>query len=135
MFESDKVHAELLLYIFLFPKCLMIFQINLKYGMDKDNLSQRSKDTCTACAGTMILEFAALSRLTGEHVFEVGVSEILLSSGPAKTFFNQTALKFKKEFNVFGDGCLLLSLTICLRVLEICMHSTVLVIANVLLIS
>lgn len=97
MFESDKVHAELLMYIFLFPKCLMIFQINLKYGMDKDNLSQRSKDTCTACAGTMILEFAALSRLTGEHVFEVGVSEILLSSGPAKTFFNQTALKFKKE--------------------------------------
>lgn len=82
-FESDKVHAELLMYIFLFPKCLMTFQINLKYGMDKDNLSQRSKDTCTACAGTMILEFAALSRLTGEHVFEVGVSEILLSSGPA----------------------------------------------------
>lgn len=78
----------------------MIFQINLKYGMDKDNLSQRSKDTCTACAGTMILEFAALSRLTGEHVFEVGVSEILLSSGPAKTsvnFFKQKALKFKKE--------------------------------------
>lgn len=102
MFESDKVHAELLMYqyIFLFPKCLMIFQINLKYGMDKDNLSQRSKDTCTACAGTMILEFAALSRLTGEHVFEVGVSEILLSSGPAKTsvnFFKQTAIKFKKE--------------------------------------
>lgn len=97
MFESDKVHAELLKYIFLFLKCLMIFQINLKYGMDKDNLSQRSKDTCTACAGTMILEFAALSRLTGEHVFEVGVSEILLSSGPAKTFFKQTALKFKKE--------------------------------------
>ena len=48
-------------------------QINLKHGMEKDNLSQKSKDTCTACAGTMILEFAALSRLTGEHVFEVGI--------------------------------------------------------------
>nr|XP_022322895.1 ER degradation-enhancing alpha-mannosidase-like protein 3 [Crassostrea virginica] len=45
-------------------------RINLKHGMEKDNLSQKSKDTCTACAGTMILEFAALSRLTGEHVFE-----------------------------------------------------------------
>lgn len=29
------------------------------------------KDTCTACAGTMVLEFAALSRLTGEPIFEV----------------------------------------------------------------
>uniref|UniRef100_A0A3B4BMC0 alpha-1,2-Mannosidase n=1 Tax=Periophthalmus magnuspinnatus TaxID=409849 RepID=A0A3B4BMC0_9GOBI len=27
-------------------------------------------DTCTACAGTMILEFAALSRLSGDSVFE-----------------------------------------------------------------
>ena len=26
--------------------------------------------TCTACAGSMILEFAALSRLTGESVYE-----------------------------------------------------------------
>lgn len=29
------------------------------------------KETCTACAGSMILEFAALSRLTGESIFEV----------------------------------------------------------------
>lgn len=28
-------------------------------------------ETCTSCAGTMILEFAALSRLTGISVFEV----------------------------------------------------------------
>ncbi|XP_034301044.2 ER degradation-enhancing alpha-mannosidase-like protein 3 [Magallana gigas] len=52
-------------------------RINLKYGMDKDNLSQRSKDTCTACAGTMILEFAALSRLTGEHVFEEKAHKVM----------------------------------------------------------
>ncbi|KAK3088771.1 hypothetical protein FSP39_023586, partial [Pinctada imbricata] len=45
-------------------------RINLKYGLKKDNIDQRYKDTCTACAGTMILEFAALSRLTGDHVFE-----------------------------------------------------------------
>lgn len=76
-FDSSCRNINVPIYFFL---CLVIFQINLKYGMDKDNLSQRSKDTCTACAGTMILEFAALSRLTGEHVFEVGVLEILLSS-------------------------------------------------------
>ena len=28
------------------------------------------KTTCTACAGTNILEFAALSRLTGDGVYE-----------------------------------------------------------------
>lgn len=27
-------------------------------------------ETCTSCAGTMILEMAALSRLTGEPIFE-----------------------------------------------------------------
>lgn len=32
---------------------------------------ESSRETCTACAGTMILEMAALSRLSGEPVFEV----------------------------------------------------------------
>ena len=31
----------------------------------------QEKDTCTACAGTMLLEFSALSRLTGSMIFEV----------------------------------------------------------------
>lgn len=65
----------------------MIFQINLKYGMDKDNLLQRSKDICIVCVGIMILEFVALSRFIGEYVFEVGVLEILLSFGLVKIFF------------------------------------------------
>ncbi|EJD75564.1 Edem3 protein [Loa loa] len=43
-------------------------RINLKYGM-LDFLRQQH-DTCTACGGTMILEFAALSRLTGKPVYE-----------------------------------------------------------------
>lgn len=88
MFEFDKVYVEFLMYIFLFFKCLMIFQINLKYGMDKDNLLQRSKDICIVCVGIMILEFVALSRFTGEYVFEVGVLEILLSFGLDKIFVN-----------------------------------------------
>ncbi|VDO43911.1 unnamed protein product [Brugia timori] len=43
-------------------------RINLKYGM-LDFLRQQH-DTCTACGGTMILEFAALSRLTGKPIYE-----------------------------------------------------------------
>ncbi|KAH3793804.1 hypothetical protein DPMN_147326 [Dreissena polymorpha] len=44
-------------------------RINLKHGIEP-NIAQNYRDTCTACAGTMILEFAALSRLTGDPVFE-----------------------------------------------------------------
>ncbi|CAL1300944.1 unnamed protein product [Larinioides sclopetarius] len=44
-------------------------RINLRYGLKSPKLGV-VRETCTACAGTMILEFAALSRLTGEHIFE-----------------------------------------------------------------
>lgn len=44
-------------------------RINLKHGMDS-KASGSLRETCTACAGTMILEFAALSRLTGDSIFE-----------------------------------------------------------------
>ncbi|GMT05600.1 hypothetical protein PENTCL1PPCAC_27774 [Pristionchus entomophagus] len=43
-------------------------RINLRHGM-LDHL-KRQKDTCTACGGTMLLEMAALSRLTGNPVYE-----------------------------------------------------------------
>ena len=51
---------------------LMCFvQVNLRYGV-KHGLSRTGseKDTCTSCAGTMILEFSALSRLTGDTIYE-----------------------------------------------------------------
>lgn len=44
-------------------------RINLKHGM-KGVPAEMCRETCTACAGSMILEMAALSRLTGEYVFE-----------------------------------------------------------------
>ncbi|XP_024938661.1 ER degradation-enhancing alpha-mannosidase-like protein 3 isoform X2 [Cephus cinctus] len=44
-------------------------RINLKHGM-KGVPIEVSRETCTACAGSMILEMAALSRLTGEPIFE-----------------------------------------------------------------
>ncbi|THD27595.1 alpha-1 2-Mannosidase [Fasciola hepatica] len=43
-------------------------RVNLKYG--NRGLKKQEVNTCTACAGTMILEFAALSRLTGNAVYE-----------------------------------------------------------------
>lgn len=47
-------------------------QVNLKYGIHHPSSNTGSEsDTCTACAGTMIMEFGALSRLTGDPIFEV----------------------------------------------------------------
>ncbi|CAG9768168.1 unnamed protein product [Ceutorhynchus assimilis] len=44
-------------------------RINLRYGIKSDRI-EVLRETCTACAGSMILEMAALSRLTGEPIFE-----------------------------------------------------------------
>ncbi|XP_026675888.1 ER degradation-enhancing alpha-mannosidase-like protein 3 [Diaphorina citri] len=44
-------------------------RINLRHGLKSKGL-EWSVDTCTACAGTMILEMAALSRLSGLPIFE-----------------------------------------------------------------
>uniref|UniRef100_A0A8C7XCI8 alpha-1,2-Mannosidase n=1 Tax=Oryzias sinensis TaxID=183150 RepID=A0A8C7XCI8_9TELE len=46
-------------------------KVNLRHGILKpQSRTGTESDTCTACAGTMILEFAALSRLSGQPVFE-----------------------------------------------------------------
>ncbi|XP_062067480.1 ER degradation-enhancing alpha-mannosidase-like protein 3 isoform X2 [Lepus europaeus] len=46
-------------------------RINLKFGIRKPEARTGTEtDTCTACAGTLILEFAALSRFTGAAIFE-----------------------------------------------------------------
>jgi len=46
---------------------LPMSRINLKYGVTPNLLaSEKDKFTCTACAGTLLLEFAVLSRLTGK---------------------------------------------------------------------
>ncbi|XP_004522749.1 ER degradation-enhancing alpha-mannosidase-like protein 3 isoform X2 [Ceratitis capitata] len=44
-------------------------RVNLRHGMKDDEL-KKSRETCTACAGTILLEFATLSRLSGDPVFE-----------------------------------------------------------------
>ncbi|TPP57246.1 alpha-1 2-Mannosidase [Fasciola gigantica] len=50
-------------------------RVNLKYG--NRGLKKQEVNTCTACAGTMILEFAALSRLTGNAVYEEKAAQAL----------------------------------------------------------
>ena len=46
-------------------------RVNLRHGITNElKSSDRDRYTCTACAGTLLLEFAALSRLTGDKVFE-----------------------------------------------------------------
>jgi ER degradation enhancer, mannosidase alpha-like 3 len=50
---------------------LPMSRVNLKLGVTPELLSsEKDKFTCTACAGTLLLEFALLSRLTGEPIFE-----------------------------------------------------------------
>lgn len=44
-------------------------RVNLRYGMESNEL-RSVQETCTACAGSLILEFATLSRLTGNGIFE-----------------------------------------------------------------
>uniref|UniRef100_A0A4W5M4W0 alpha-1,2-Mannosidase n=1 Tax=Hucho hucho TaxID=62062 RepID=A0A4W5M4W0_9TELE len=53
-------------------------RVNLRYGvLNPLSRTGTESDTCTACAGTMILEFAALSRLSGEAVFEENARKAL----------------------------------------------------------
>ena len=44
-------------------------RINLRHGLVPAVLA--NDITCTACAGTMIMEFGALSRYSGDARFEV----------------------------------------------------------------
>ncbi|CAG5867334.1 unnamed protein product [Menidia menidia] len=53
-------------------------KVNLRYGvLNPLSRTGTESDTCTACAGTMILEFAALSRLSGKSVFEENARKAL----------------------------------------------------------
>uniref|UniRef100_A0A9R1SME8 alpha-1,2-Mannosidase n=2 Tax=Cyprinus carpio TaxID=7962 RepID=A0A9R1SME8_CYPCA len=46
-------------------------RVNLRFGVrGPETRTGTETDTCTACAGTIILEFAALSRFTGDPTFE-----------------------------------------------------------------
>uniref|UniRef100_A0A3Q2YG88 alpha-1,2-Mannosidase n=1 Tax=Hippocampus comes TaxID=109280 RepID=A0A3Q2YG88_HIPCM len=78
-------------------------KVNLRYGVQNPlSRTGAESDTCTACAGTMILEFAALSRLSGESVFEVPLQNA--------SWFRQAAIFFlllkytKLDYSGVGAG-------------------------------
>ena len=48
----------------------------MKYGMN-DSMLENSQVTCTACAGSLILEMAALSRLSGIDIFERKAHQVM----------------------------------------------------------
>lgn len=53
-------------------------RVNLKYGITNELKSgEKNTATCTACAGTLLLEFVLLSRLSGEKVFEEKVMKTM----------------------------------------------------------
>ncbi len=63
--------ADRLLPAFNTSSGLPMSRVNLRYGLTSEMLaSEKGRFTCTACAGTLLLEFATLSRLTGEPVYE-----------------------------------------------------------------
>lgn len=71
LLEKAKDLGYRLLPAFNTSTGLPMSRINLKNGITRELLnSEKDKATCTACAGTLLLEFVLLSRLTGEKVFE-----------------------------------------------------------------
>ena len=58
--------ADRLMPAFDTPTGVPLAWINLRSG----KIPSETTDTCTACAGTMILEFGVLSRLTGNPIYE-----------------------------------------------------------------
>ncbi|PAA78807.1 hypothetical protein BOX15_Mlig029148g4 [Macrostomum lignano] len=46
-------------------------RVNLRHGVPDRFARNQHQDTCTACAGSMLLEFAALSRFSGNPEFEL----------------------------------------------------------------
>ena len=71
---------DLLIYLHI-DLLSVLYQVNLRYGVRHDmSRTGSEKDTCTACAGSMLLEFSALSRLTGNKAFEVSFHALRLLS-------------------------------------------------------
>ncbi|KAJ3129480.1 alpha mannosidase-like protein [Nowakowskiella sp. JEL0407] len=59
-------------------------RINLRYGV----LPWETNDTCTAGAGTLLLEFGMLSRLTGDEQYERAARKALLALWDRRSYLN-----------------------------------------------
>uniref|UniRef100_A0A3B3T3H5 alpha-1,2-Mannosidase n=2 Tax=Paramormyrops kingsleyae TaxID=1676925 RepID=A0A3B3T3H5_9TELE len=71
LLDMAKDLGERLLPAFNTSSGLPYPRVNLRHGVrGPETRTGTETDTCTACAGTIILEFAALSRFTGDPIFE-----------------------------------------------------------------
>jgi mannosidase alpha-like ER degradation enhancer 3 len=78
LLDMAKDLGDRLLPAFNTSTGLPMSRINLKKGITPELLSsEKDKFTCTACAGTLLLEFVTLSRLTGDKVFEEKVKKTM----------------------------------------------------------
>ena len=75
--------GERLLPAFETPTGIPFHTINLRHGVSRE-VSQ-TRETCTAAAGTLLLELGLLSRLTGDARFEQGApaTAFITLSSPA----------------------------------------------------
>ena len=70
LLEMARDLGERLLPAFDTPTGIPFHVINLRHGVSRE-VSQ-TRETCTAAAGTLLLELGLLSRLTGDSRFETG---------------------------------------------------------------
>ncbi len=78
LLDKAKDLADRLLPAFSTLSGLPMSRVNLKYGLTNEILhNEKDRFTCTACAGTLLLEFATLSRLSGDSVYEMRARQAL----------------------------------------------------------
>lgn len=73
-----------LLPAFETPTGIPIARVNLRHGIEKGE----SVETCVAGAGSLVLEFAVLSRLTGDERFEALASKAFLAVWNRRSTYN-----------------------------------------------
>ncbi|KFM28922.1 putative alpha-mannosidase I MNS5 [Auxenochlorella protothecoides] len=69
--------ADRLLPAFNTPSGIPLSWINLRHGQASDRILYETRITCTACAGTLLLEFGTLSRMTGEMKYDAAARRAL----------------------------------------------------------
>lgn len=73
LLDAARDLADRLLPAFDTPTGLPLPWVNLRHG----RIPHESRETCTACAGSLLLEFGSLSRMTGEPKYEAAAARAM----------------------------------------------------------